>query len=104
MPSKHEITMLTTNLAKANVVLFKMKSSGGGGGRGSGGGTGGGTRRGNGNRGAKKGGGDGNNAAMSHAWMLARTTNTIKHPSQGYEMKWCKFCGPDCSKGTPTGM
>jgi hypothetical protein len=54
MPSKHEITMLTTNLAKANVKLRKMKLSGGGGGRGSGGGRGGGTRRGNGNCGAEK--------------------------------------------------
>ncbi len=55
MPSKHEITMLTTNLAKTNVKLHKMKLSGSGGGRGggggSGGGRGGGTGRGNGNRG-----------------------------------------------------
>ncbi len=36
MPSKHEITMLTTNLAKANVKLHKMKLLGGGSGRGSG--------------------------------------------------------------------
>ncbi len=104
MPSKHEITMLTTNLAKANVELHKMKSSGGGGGRGSGGGRSGGTRRGNGNRGAEKGGGIGNNAAMSCAWMLAKTTNTIKHPSQGYRMKWCKLCGLGCTKVTPAGM
>jgi hypothetical protein len=98
MPSKHEITMLTTNLAKANVELYKMKSLGGGGGRG------GGTRRGNNNCGAEKGGGGGNNAAMSHAWMLARTTNNIKHPSQGYGMKWCKLCGPGHTKGIFAGM
>ncbi len=55
MPSKLEITMLTTNLAKDNVELHKMKLLGGGGSRGSGGGRGGGTRRGNGNRGAGKG-------------------------------------------------
>ncbi len=36
--------------------------------------------------------------------MLARTTNTIKHPSQGYELKWCKLCGPGHSKGTPAGI
>ncbi len=36
--------------------------------------------------------------------MLARTTNTIKHPFQGYEIKWCKLCGPGHSKGTPTDM
>ncbi len=78
--------MLTTNLAKANVKLHKMKLSGGGGGRGGGCGRGGGTGRGNGNREAEKDGGGGNDAAMSCAWMLARTTNTIKHPSQGYKM------------------
>ncbi len=81
MPTQHEITMLTTNLAKANVELHKMKLSGGGGSRG-GSGRGGGTRRGKGNHGAEKGDGGGNNAAISHAWILARTTNTIKHPSQ----------------------
>jgi uncharacterized membrane protein len=74
IPSKHEITMLTTNLAKANVKLHKMDLSGGGGGRGGGGGNcggrGGSTRRGNGNRGAEKGIGSGNDAAMSCAWML----------------------------------
>ncbi len=103
MPSKHEITMITINLAKANVKLHKMKSSGGGGGRG-GGGRGGVTGRGNCNHGAEKDGGSGNDAAMSCAWMLARTTDTIKHPSQDYKMKWCKLCGPRCSKGTPAGM
>ncbi len=36
--------------------------------------------------------------------MLAKTTNTIKHLSQGYKMKWCKLCGPGHSKGTPAGM
>ncbi len=45
MPSKLEITMLTNNLAKANVKLHKMKLQGGGGGRGGGGGKGGGTGR-----------------------------------------------------------
>ncbi len=85
-----------------------MKVLGGGGSRGggggSGGGRGGGTRRGNGTHGAEKGSGSGKDAAMSPAWMLARTTNTIKHPSQGYKMKWCKLCGPGHTKGTPTGM
>ncbi len=42
MPSKHEITILTTNLAKANVKIHKMKLLGGDGGRGGGGGNGGG--------------------------------------------------------------
>jgi hypothetical protein len=96
MPSK-----LTTNLSKANIELHKMNSLGG---VGSGGGRGGGTRRGNGKREAEKGGAGGNNAAMSHAWMLARTADIIKHPSQGYKMKWCKLCGPDHTKGTPSGM
>ncbi len=36
--------------------------------------------------------------------MLARTTDTIKHPTKGYNMKWCKLCGPGHSKGTPSGM
>jgi hypothetical protein len=35
--------------------------------------------------------------------MLARTTNTIKHPCQGFKMKWCKLCGPGRTKGTPAG-
>jgi hypothetical protein len=67
MRSKLEITMLTTNLAKANTELHKMKLSGGGGGRGGGGsrggggGRGGGTRRGNGNHGSRKGSGGTNN-------------------------------------------
>jgi hypothetical protein len=53
MPSKHTITMLTTNLAKANIELNKMKLLGSGGGRGGGGGgRGGGTRRSNSNCGA----------------------------------------------------
>ncbi len=29
---------------------------------------------------------------------------TIKHPTEGYDMKWYKLCGPGHSKGTPTGM
>jgi hypothetical protein len=108
MPSKLEITILTTNLAKANVELNKMKSLGGGGGRGSGGcrggggGRGGGTGSGNGNCGAGMGSGSNNNEERE--WMLARTTNNIKHPTQGYELKWCKLCGPGHSKETPTGM
>jgi hypothetical protein len=108
MPSKLEITMLTTNLAKANVELNKMKLSvggggrGGGGDRGGGGGRGGGTRRGNSNPGAGKGGGGTNDE--EHEWMLARTTNTIKHLTEGYNMKWRKLCGPVRSKGTPAGM
>jgi hypothetical protein len=108
MPSKLEITMLTTNLAKANVKLHKMKSSGdgggrvGGGSRGSGGGRGGGTKRDNGNRAAKKGSGGTNN--KDHEMMLTKTTDTIKHPTKGYNMKWCKLCGPGHSKGTPAGM
>jgi hypothetical protein len=83
---------------------YKMKSSGGGGGRGGGGSRGSGTRRGKGNCGAEKGGGGGNDAAILCTWMLARTTDTIKHPSQAYGMKWCKLCGPGRSKGTPAGM
>jgi hypothetical protein len=103
-PSKHEITMLTTNLAKANIQLHKMKSSSGGGGRGGNGGRGGRTRRGNGNRGAGNGGCSGNNAAKFCTWMLKGTTNTIKHPSQGYKMKWCKLCGLGRTKGTHAGI
>ncbi len=41
MLSKLEITMQTNNVAKTNVKLHKMKSSGGGGSRGSDGGRGG---------------------------------------------------------------
>jgi hypothetical protein len=36
--------------------------------------------------------------------MLAKTSDTIKHPTKGYDMKWCKLCGPGHSKGTPAGM
>jgi hypothetical protein len=68
MPSKFEITMLTTNLAKANAELHKMKLSGGGGCRGGGGnkgegggGRGSGTGRGNGNHAAKESSGGTNN-------------------------------------------
>jgi hypothetical protein len=108
MPTKLEITMLTTNLAKANIELNKMKLLGGGGGRGDGGGRSGsggrgsGTGRGDSNCGAGKGGGGTNNEERE--WMLARTTDTIKHPIEGYNMKWCKLCGPGCWKGTPAGM
>jgi hypothetical protein len=108
MPSKLKITMLITNFAKANVKLHKMKSLGGGGSRGGGGGKdggggrGGGTGRGNGNHAAKKGSGGTNN--KDHEWMLTRTTDTIKHPTKSYNMKWCKLCGPGHSKGTPAGM
>jgi hypothetical protein len=108
MPSKLEITMLTTNLAKANIELHKMKSLGGGGGRGNGGGRGGGssrgcgTGRGNGNHAAEKGSGGTNNKDLG--WMLTRTTDTIKHPTKGYDMKWCKLCGLGRSKGTPAGI
>jgi hypothetical protein len=100
--------MLTTNLAKANVELNKMKLLGGGGGRGGGGSRdgdghrGGSTRRGNANCGARKGCGGTNNEERE--WMLKRTTNTTKHPTKDYDMKWCKLCGPSHSKGTPTGM
>ena len=90
MPSKFEIIMLTTNLAKANAKLHKMKSLGGGGSRGGGGGRGSGPGRGNGNHAAEKGSGSTNN--KDRKWMLTRTTNTIKHPTKGYNMKWCKFC------------
>jgi hypothetical protein len=38
------------------------------------------------------------------AWMLVKTTDTIKHPTEGYDMKWCKLCGPGHHKGTPQGM
>ncbi len=102
MLSKLENTMLTTNLAKANVELHKMKLSGGGGGRGGGDGRGGGNRRGNGNRAAKKGSGGTNN--KDREWILTRTTDNIKYPTKGYAMKWCKLCGPGQSKGTPAGM
>jgi hypothetical protein len=108
MPSKFEITMLTTNLTKANAKLHKMKLSGGvsgrgsGGSRGGGGGRGSGPERGNGNHAAKTGSGGTDN--KDHEWMLTRTTNTIKHPTEGYNMKWCKLCGPGHSKGTPAGM
>ncbi len=100
--------MLTNNLAKANVELHKMKLLGGGGGRGggggkgSGGGRGGSTGRGNGNCGAGKSGGSTNREDCE--WMLTRTTDSIKHPTKGYNMKWCKLCGPGHSKGTPAGM
>jgi hypothetical protein len=36
--------------------------------------------------------------------MLTKTTNTMKHPTKGYDMKWCKLCGPGRTKGTPPGM
>jgi hypothetical protein len=36
--------------------------------------------------------------------MLARTTHTIKHPTKGYDMKWCKLCGLGHSKRTSAGM
>ncbi len=108
MPSKFEITMLTTNLAKANAKLQKMKLLGGGGSRGGGGRRGGGgdrgrgTGRGNGNHAAKKSSGGINN--KDREWILTRTTNTIKHPTKGYDMKWCKLCGLGRSKGTPADM
>ncbi len=108
MPSKLEITMLTTNLAKANVELHKMKLSGGGGGRGGGGSRGGGggrggsTGRGNGNHRAGKG--SGSNNKEDREWMLTRTTDTIKHPTKGYNIKWSKLCGPGLFKGTSAGM
>ncbi len=70
MPFKHKITMLTTNLAKANIKLNKMKLLGSGGGRGGGGGKGGGTGRGKGDCGAEKGDGGGKDAATSCLWML----------------------------------
>jgi hypothetical protein len=98
MPSKHEIIMLTTNLAKANIKLNKIKLSGGGGGRG------GGTGRGNSNRGAERGGGGSNKKTTFYVWMLTKTTDTIKHPTKGYAVKWCKLCGPGHKRGTPKGM
>jgi hypothetical protein len=102
MPSKLEITMLTTNLAKANIKLHKMKLLGSGGVRGGRGGRGGGTGRGNGNCAAGKGSGGINN--KDREWMLTRTTDTIKYPTKGCNMKWCKLCGPGHSKGKPAGM
>jgi hypothetical protein len=108
MPSKVEITMLTTNLAKAKSKLHKMKpldGSGGRGGfdgRGGGGGRGSSTGRGNGNHATKNSSGGTND--KDRDWMLTRTTNIIKHPTKGYDMKWCKLCGPSRSKGTPAGM
>ncbi len=41
---------------------------------------------------------------FSSAAPITRTTDTIKHPTEGYNMKWCKLCGPGCCKGTPAGM
>jgi hypothetical protein len=105
MPSKFEITMLTTNLANANAKLHKMKASGGGGSRGSGGSMGG-----SGGRGSSPGRGNCNHATKKSSGstndkdcerMLTRTTNTIKHPTKGYDMKWCKLCGPGPFQGDP---
>ncbi len=104
MPSKHKITMLTTNLAKANIKLNKIKLLGNGGGRGGDGGKSSGTGRGNGNQWVERGSGDGNDATTSCAWMLTKTNGTIKHPIKGYGMKWCKLCGPGRKKVTPIGM
>jgi hypothetical protein len=36
--------------------------------------------------------------------MLTKTTDTIKHPTEGHDMKWCKLCRLVLTKGTPTGM
>ncbi len=36
--------------------------------------------------------------------MLTRTTDTIEHPTKGYDLKWCKMCGLSHSKGTPAGV
>jgi hypothetical protein len=36
--------------------------------------------------------------------MVARSINIIKHPTKGYDMKWCKLCGQGHSKGTHTDM
>ncbi len=96
--------MLTTNLAKANNKLNKMKLLGGGGGSGGSGDRGGGTGRGNGDHGAEKGSGGGNDAAISYLRMLTKTADTILHPTKDWDMKWCKFCGPVHTKGTPAGM
>jgi hypothetical protein len=105
MPSKHEITMFTTNLAKANIKLLKIKLSGGGGGRGSGGSRGsGGGRDSGGGRGSGTGRGSGGTNYKDCEWMLTKTSDTIKHPTKGYNMKWCKLCGLGHSKGTPAGM
>jgi hypothetical protein len=104
MPTKHEITMLTTTLNKTKSELNKLKSSSNGGGRGTGGDKGGrGVGRGN-NGGSGRGSGGGRQSQEDRAWMLVKTTDTIKHPTEGYDMKWCKLCGPGCSKGTPQGM
>jgi hypothetical protein len=43
-------------------------------------------------------------AGLPHPSMLTRTTDTIKHPTKGYNMKWCKLFGPGRSKVTPPGM
>jgi hypothetical protein len=105
MPSKFEITMLTTNLANANIKLHKMKLLGGGGSRGSGGGRGGRggrggcTKRGNGNHWAWKGSGGTNDE--DHEWMLTRTTGTIKHPVEGYDMKLVQVVWTGPFQGDP---
>ncbi len=104
MPTKHEITMLTTTLNKTKLELDKLKSSGNGGGRSTGGDKGGrGASRGN-TDGGGRGSGGGCQSQEDCAWMLVKTTDTSKHQNKGYDMKWCKLCGPSHTKGTPQGM
>ena len=81
MPNKHKTTMLTTTHNKTKKEHNKLKSSGGGGGRGNGGdkgGRGGSSNGGGGGRGS----GGGQEPLESFAWMLAKITDTIKHPTQ----------------------
>jgi hypothetical protein len=104
MPTKHDITMLTTTLNKTKMELDKLKSSGRGGRRGTGADKGGrGAGRGN-HGGGGRGSGGGCQSLEDCAWMLVKTTDTIKHPTEGYDMKWCKLCGPGRNNGTPQGM
>jgi hypothetical protein len=99
--TKHEITMLTTTLNKTKTELDKLKSSGHGGGRGTGVDKGGrGAGRGN-HGGGGRGSGGGRQSQEDRAWMLVKTTNTIKHPTEGYDMKWCKCADPVATKGLP---
>jgi hypothetical protein len=100
MPSKLEITILTTNLAKANIKLIKMKllggggSKGGGGGRDSSGDRGGSTGRGNSNRGAGKGGGGTNNEECE--WMLKKDHqhHQASHQRLQHEVVQVVWTGP----------
>ena len=96
--------MLTNTLNKTKSELKKLKSSGSGGGRGTSGDKGGREAGRSNSGGGGRGSGGGCQSQEDCAWMLVKITNTVKHPTKGYDMKWCKLCGPGCSKGTPHGM